>query len=278
MATIPYITGFAVKPLSVSALGIVTFTDGTNDITPNQSQCEAYGYTYDKATGTCSTFRFNTNLNRNISNANNTIRGSQNTTETGVNNTLIMGESNTVRSLSRNNIIVGSNNEIATGVNNATVLGNYGIAERDGEVVIGGGAFTGEGAGYGQSSTITLSGTTTDATQTNLKVNSSSTNTIIARSSTSSFQGFEANVLGVRTGGSAGSGAANDRILLRATGVIYLKDSQESVATLGSSGTVAGWTTAIDFSSTNDMHLSVTGAADMNISWSATLNIYEIKV
>ena len=275
--TIPYITGFSVKPKSISAIGVVIFTDGTNNIVPNQLQCEAYGYTYDKATGTCTTFRYNTNLETNISNANNTIRGSQNTTETGVNNTLIMGESNTVRSLSRNNIIVGSNNEIATGVNNATVLGNYGIAERDGEVVIGGGAFEGEGAGYGQSSTITLSGTTTDATQTNLKVNSSSSNTTIARSSTSSFQGFEANVMGVRTGGSAG-GAISDRILLRATGIVYIKVSNETVATLGSFGTVAGWTSSIDFSGVDDMHLSVTGVADMNISWSATLHLYEIKV
>ena len=273
-----YKKGFSVKPARVSAIGQVTFTDGTNEIQPNQKECEAYGYTYNRASGTCSTFRYNTNLNKNFSNINNTIKGSNNTTETGTNNTLIMGENNTVKGRSRNNIVIGSNNEVATGINNTTVLGDYGLAQRDGEVVIGGGAFEGAGAGYGQSSTMSLSGTTTDATQTNLKVNSSSTNTIIARSSTSSFQGFEANVIGVRTGGSAGSGAANDRILLRATGIIYLKDSQESVATLGSSGTVEGWTTAIDFSSTNDMHLSVTGVADMNISWSATLHLYELKV
>ena len=41
------IKGFSVIPLSVSALGAVTFTDGTNEITPNQVECEAYGYTYD---------------------------------------------------------------------------------------------------------------------------------------------------------------------------------------------------------------------------------------
>ena len=273
-----YRTGFKVKPTNISATGEVTFTDGTNNITPNQRECEAYGYTYNIASGTCSAFRGNLQLDRNMSNINNLIKGSNNTTERATNNTYIMGENNIAKGVSRNNIIIGSNNEIANGVNNASVFGNYGIAERDGEVVIGGGAFAGVGKGYGQSSTITLSGTTTDATQTNLKVNSSSSNTIIARSSTSSFQGFEANVLGVRTGGSAGSGAANDRIFLRATGIVYLKDSQESVATLGSYGTVAGWTSALDFSSTNDMHLSVTGAADMNISWSATLNIYEIKV
>jgi len=274
-----YKKGFSVKPARVSAIGQVFFTDGTNEMMPNQLECEAYGYTYNRASGTCSTFRYNTNLNKNFSNINNTIKGSNNTTETGTNNTLIMGENNTVKGRSRNNLIIGNNNEIANGVNNTTVLGNYGEAQRDGEIVFGGGAFNGLGVGYGQSSTMSLSGTTTDATQTNLKVNSSSTNTIIARGSTSSFQGFEANVIGVRTGGSAGSGAANDRILLRATGIVFLTDLQGAIAqSQGSSGEVTGWASGVVFSGTNDMHLSVTGAADMNISWSATLHLYEIKI
>jgi hypothetical protein len=274
-----YKKGFSVKPARVSGTGQVTFTDGTNEMMPNQLQCEAYGYTYNRASGTCSTFRYNTNLNKNFSNINNTIKGSNNTTETGTNNTLIMGENNTVKGRSRNNLIIGNNNEIANGVNNTTVLGNYGEAQRDGEVVIGGGAFEGAGAGYGQSSIISLSGTTTDATQTNLFINSSSTNTIIARGSTSSFQGFEADVLGVRTGGSAGSGAVNDRIYFKLLGLVYLKDLQGGTArSQGDYGTITGWTSAIDFSGTNDMHLSVTGVADMNISWSATLHLYELKV
>ena len=41
-----YKTGFTVKPLAISGTGQVTFTDGTNDITPNQKECEAYGYTF----------------------------------------------------------------------------------------------------------------------------------------------------------------------------------------------------------------------------------------
>ena len=62
--TIAYINGMTVKPVEVSALGVINFTDGTNIITPNQLQCEAYGYTYNRATGTCSIFRYNTNLNK----------------------------------------------------------------------------------------------------------------------------------------------------------------------------------------------------------------------
>ena len=269
--------GFSVKPIAISSQGIVQFTDGTNGIIPNQVQCEAYGYYYNTDSNTCTAYKLKPSVNVNANNINNFVKGKNNKTEKGANNTIVMGENNIVKGSSRNNLLIGDNNEISNNVNNATVLGNYGIAERDGEVVIGGGGFNGAGKGNGQSSVVSLSGTTTDATQTNLKVNNSSSNTIIARSSTSSFQGFEANVLGVRTGGTAG-GSVNDRIFLRATGIVYLKDSNESVATLGSSGTVTGWTTALFFDSTNDMHLSVTGAANMNISWSATLNLYEIIV
>ena len=92
--TISYLTGFDVKPLFTSSLGVVIFTDGTNPITPNQLQCEAYGYTYDKASGTCSIFRFNTNLNRSFSNESNKLQGAGNATETGTTNTYIIGEKN----------------------------------------------------------------------------------------------------------------------------------------------------------------------------------------
>ena len=34
--TISYLTGFDVKPLSTSSLGVVVFTDGTSEIIPNQ--------------------------------------------------------------------------------------------------------------------------------------------------------------------------------------------------------------------------------------------------
>jgi len=276
--TIPYLKGYDVKPSSTSEIGVVTFTDGTNDIIPNQQQCEAYGYTYDKASGTCSTFRYNTNLNRSFSNESNKVQGANNTTETGTNNTLIIGQNNTVKGMSRNNIIVGNENEIANGVNNASVFGNYGIAERDGEVVIGGGGFSGAGVGKAQSSIITLTGTTTDASATNLFVNGDASTTIIAWSSTTSFQGFEATVIGVRTGGSAASGAVNDRICLKVTGLVFLKAVDQSSTDLGKSGTTGGWAAEVAFSGTNDMLFAVTGAANMNISWSCTLNLYEMTV
>ena len=269
-----YLTGHTIKPYRVTAVGEVRFTDGTNtDLGANQVTCEAYGYTYDKASGTCNSFRYNTNLERNIGNINNKNNGSGNTNELGSNTIQVNGTNNTTKGFNNNCFINGNANEIANGVDNATVLGNFGIAERDGEVVIGGGG-DGTGAGRVQSSTFSLYGRTTSASSAPLYVNNS-TNTIINRSSTS-FQGFEANVIGVRTGGSAG-GDVNDRIFLRLTGIAYLVVVDETVATLGSFGTVTGWTTAVAFDG-GTMTLHVTGAANMNIAWSATMNFYEMKI
>ena len=275
MAT-PYLNGYSVKPASVDGLGIVTFTDGTIEVTPNQQQCEAYGYTYDRASGTCKAFTYSTSLEKSLNNQSNYVRGANNTTETGTNNTHIMGESNTVKGLSRNNIIVGSNNEIANGVNNAVVFGNYGLAQRPGEVVIGGGGFSGTGKGYAQSSYITLTGTTTDATPTSLFVNGDSATTIIARNG-NLFTGFEANVIAIRTGGTNPSGAINDRKFNRVTGIVYNYTVDQTTTLLGSFGTLGIITTNIAFSG-HDMIFTVTGNATMDISWSCTLNLYEVII
>jgi len=276
MAT-PFLNGYSVKPATVGGTGIVTFTDGINEVTPNQQQCEAYGYTYNKDTGTCRAFTYSTTLQNSLISEGNIIKGQDNIVMMGTGNTHIMGESNTVKGLSRNNIIVGNNNEIANGVNNAAVFGNYGLAQRPGEVVIGGGGFSGAGKGYAQSSYITLTGTTTDATPTSLFVNGDSSNTIIARSSLSSFQGFEATVIGVRTGG-IGEGNTNDRICFRVTGLVYLIVVGQKRDTLGKFGSTAGWDGEIVFSGTNDMHFAVEGKANVDISWSCTLNLYEVII
>jgi hypothetical protein len=272
-----YLTGYTIKPYQISEVGEVLFTDGTNTgLMTNQQTCEAYGYTYDIATGTCSAFTYSLNLGRNMSNINNKNNGSGNTNELGSNTIQVNGSNNTTKGFNNNCFINGSNNEIANGIDNATVLGNFGLAERDGEVVIGGGGFSGAGKGYAQSSTLTLTGVTTDGTATNLFVNGDAATIIIARSSASLCSSFEANVVGIRTGGSAG-GSVNDRIFLRATGIVFLKVANQSVATLGSFGTVTGWTAAIGFVG-DYMVLKVTGAANMDISWSATVNFYEMKI
>ena len=90
-----YLTGYTVKPHEVTAIGEVLFTDGRDTgLKVNQVTCEAYGYTYDKTSGTCRSFRYNTNLDRNISNINNKNNGSGNTNELGSNTIQINGTQN----------------------------------------------------------------------------------------------------------------------------------------------------------------------------------------
>lgn len=270
-------TGLSVKPKEIQRNGLVIFTDGTNDVTPNQADCEAYGYTYNEETQTCQAFHYSPTTQEGVRNITNVIRGQNNFTEKGTRNTFILGQNNTTKGDNKDSIIVGDNNEIALGVNNATVLGSYGVAQRDGEIVFGGGGFNGAGKGYGQSSIISLSGTTTNATPTKLKVSNSSSTEVIARASTSSFQGFEAKLIGVRTGGTAG-GSVDDRVFINVAGLVHERTADQTKTTLGSHGTVTGWTGDVIFTAPNDMFFAVTGAANMNISWSCTLHLYEMKV
>ena len=285
MATIPYITGFVVKPKSVSALGVVTFTDGTNDITPNQLQCEAYGYTYDKASGTCSAFRFNTNLNRNISNVNNTIRGSQNTTETGTNNTFIMGESNTVRSMSRNNLIVGSDNEISNGINNATILANNGKATTQAEVAIGGGAGSlsdsTDAATFvsrRKTSVIELSGVTIDNTATNLTVQGGDS---FINVEANSIIGYDIYITRLELGGSAGT--AGNYSYRNIRGAVHIDNSRTMSFVVGISRNIAKIGvngTCIMADSTESgvpsISVNVTDRNNVHNLWTASVTIHEV--
>jgi len=267
--------GLSVKPKEVLRSGQVVFTDGTNDVTPNQTDCEAYGYTYNHRTRTCEAYSYTMRVQQAISNETNTIKGSTNSTETGTGNTYIMGDNNIVKGDSRNNIIVGSNNEIANGVNNASVFGTYGIATRSGETVFGGGGFNGLGKGYAQSSTFMLTGTTTDATPTSLFVNGDPNTTIIARD-ISTYIGYKFEIVAVRTGGTH-AGLVGDRTFLELNGINDRTVSDEHIETINKTGTVSGWTAATDLTGGN-MTLQVTGNATMDISWCVTANFYEIKI
>ena len=130
--------GYSIRPSAITASGEVYFTDGTITVVPNQPACEAYGYRYDSATGTCRAFTFSTNLGKNLINENNMVQGAGNVTEKGTNNTYIMGESNTVKGDSRNNIIIGNNNQISNAVNNTFVYGTLAESTSDNSIVLGG--------------------------------------------------------------------------------------------------------------------------------------------
>ena len=275
--TIPYITGFTVKPLATSGIGVVTFTDGTNDVTPNQLQCEAYGYTYNKATGTCSAFTYNTNLNTSVANENNKTFGVGNSTETGTNFTLVMGENNTVRGLSRNNIIVGNQNEIANGVNNANVYGTLGQATADNSIVLGGNA-SDDNLAERQSIHLMYGKQTTSAATVDSNLNNTAASYFVIPDNTIVY--FNATCLTVRVGGTSASGAPGDYLSLIERGVIINKSGVLSIQrerdVIKASGTTSGWVATAAISSGN-FTIRVRGANNMTLEWICDIKLTQIK-
>ena len=273
---IPFLTGYTVKPASISAIGTVTFTDGTNQITPNQLQCEAYGYTYNKVTGTCSTFRYNTNLNRAFANENNKTFGSNNSTETGTNNTLVMGESNTVRGFSRNSIITGNQNAIDNGVNNANVSGTLGEATADNSIVLGGNNGS-DALGERQNITVMYGTLTEDNSTVDSYLNNITgsyfqipLNSIVA---------FQTETVAVRIGGT-GTGSTGDfksfievGSAVNKSGVLSIDSTRTIIA---NSGTTTGWISTVGVSGTNFLQ-QVKGANNRDIMWATTIRFTQIK-
>ena len=279
VATIPYLTGFDVKPSSTSTSGIVVFTDGTNDIIPNQLQCEAYGYTYNQADGTCSIFRFNTSLDRSFSNATNKLQGAGNTTETGTNNTYIIGENNTVKGLSRNNIVVGNNNEIANGVNNANVYGTLGEATADNSIVLGGNVAA-DLLGKRQSVQVLYGTQTRDGTDTVSYLNNTTDKLLAVPENAVMY--FHADVVAVRVGGTdtSGGGAVGDFASWVERGVIINKSGTLSIErerdAIKHSGHTTNWQPTGIVSGTN-FAMRVRGHADTTIEWCSNITFTQIK-
>ena len=274
---IPYLHGYSIKPASVNSDGQVMFTDGTNNINPNQQQCEAYGYTYNQATGTCNAFTFSTTLGRNVINETNKLQGSGNVVETGTNNTTIVGENNTVKGLSRNNIIIGSNNEISHGVDNANVYGTLAQATADNSIVLGGNAGA-DILGERQNITLMYGKQTTNNSTVDAFLNNTTDSYFVVPDNAVVY--FQSETIAVRVAGSSGSGAVGDfkswverGVVKNARGVLSIDRSRTSPA---SSGTTTGWSPVNSVSGTNFLQ-TVKGATDMTIEWASTIRITQIQ-
>ncbi len=277
MATI-YKKGFSVKPSEIGNTGVVTFTDGTNDIIPNQRQCEAYGYYFHSATGTCRAFNYSTTLNTNIqTNEGNIIKGQGNSVVGGTRNTYIMGVDNIVNGLSQNNIIVGNQNEIAYDVDNAFVYGTLANATADNSIVLGGNA-PADILGERQVTTLMYGKQTTDGTTTNSFLNNVTDSLYEIPRNLATY--FQADILAVRVGGDSGSGALGNfkawverGVVINESGTLSISRTRTSPA---SSGTTTGWSPVSTVSGSNYV-LTVKGATDMTIEWVASIRFTQIQ-
>tara|TARA_R100000963_G_C4641897_1_gene105525 strand:- start:1547 stop:2407 length:861 start_codon:yes stop_codon:yes gene_type:complete len=277
--TIPFRKGFDLVPYEIDPLGIVTFTDGSrySGITPNQRQCEAYGYTYDEAEGVCRAQAFTVGIAAPMENVNNTIQGNRNRLEAGINNTIVVGENNTLRGLSRNNIVVGNENEIANSVNNAFVYGTLGNATAPNSIVLGGNT-TGDLLGQRQGIQLIYGRQTTNNSTQSSYLNNETGSFFVVPDDTIIY--FHAETIAVRVGGSSGSGAVGDYGTWVERGVVINKSGTLSIQrerdTIKTSGTVTNWRILASTSGT-DFLLTVRGQTDMTLEWICNVNITQLK-
>ena len=272
-----YRKGYTIKPKEISSTGIVTFTDGTNDSVANQITCEAYGYTYNQESATCSAFKYNVNINKNIKTSTNIIKGSRNNIERATDNALFLGENNTTKGNNRNVLITGERNEIQTGINNSSIIGGgFATSSNQGEVVIGGGGFN-ELLGMSQISFVQQSNNTTDATETALLTQYLPLTYI--EKVANSVIGFEANVIGVNTG--VGVGSAGSYVYLQLTGGLKIGSGLATTYTQSSTTIAAGGLSATatmkDVTATS-FAVAVTGVAETYIQWTASIKLWQNKI
>ena len=274
--SIPYLPNHTTKPLAVSSSGIVTFTDGTDATIPNEAQCLAYGYTYDKTTGSCRAFTSMPNLALNLQNENNNIQGSGNVVRGGSNNTYMMGENNVINGASRNNIVIGMKNQIANGVNNSFVYGTLAEAKADNSIILGGNN-TADILGERQNTTFLYGGQTDNGSSANLYLNNT-TDSYFKPTENSVFY-FQTETIAVRVGGTARGSVGDykswvDRgVVKNARGTLSIQRTQTAIVDFG---TTTGWSTENTISG-SDFKQTVTGATDMTIEWASTIRITEIR-
>ena len=273
-----YRKGFNIKPEKILNTGRVIFTNGTDEILPNQIACEAYGYTYNSATGTCDAFKYNTTVARKFDNIlNNTSGGS---TENGTKDTLLNGQENTTKGDNYNNIINGEKQQLAQGVNNSIIVsGKYGVAENQGEVVIGGGGYN-EALGMSQMSFIQQSGNTTDETETALLTQYLPL-TYIQKVPNCVF-GFQAHVIGVNTG--IGVGSAGDYGYFKITGGVKFTNGLASYYHVDVHALVPHGHSGLNLTGTmkdvtaTSFGVHVTGLAETYIQWTASIKLWRNNI
>tara|TARA_R110001583_G_scaffold40461_1_gene129201 strand:- start:1411 stop:2256 length:846 start_codon:yes stop_codon:yes gene_type:complete len=271
-----YKKGFKIKPYEIQLNGSLRFTDGTNNnLLANQITCEAYGYRYDTATGTCKAYDIQFRL-KNLENENFTqLIGTKHTLNKGTLDTLVSGMKNETLGNNENCFITGEENTIDRDIKNATVLGKMGKASREGEVVIAGG---GDEAGFLQHSEIQISGKTSDATVTTLYVQGDedgATGSVFPPSNSICI--YEMFLTVICTGGSDGT-AGHYKTEKHLGSILKENDNTQtlvssSITAISSAGDTG--TAAIDVSAGDTgMVVAVTGAANRNLEWSATVHLY----
>lgn len=273
-----YKKGYNIKPKEVLRTGEILFTDGTNDVIPNQAACEAYGYTYNAATGTCTAFKYDSTLDRRFNNIHNNVSGG--VTDNGTQHTILNGQQHITKGKNFNNIINGEKHQIDNTIKNSNILGgSLGRLQNQGEVIMAGGGF-GNILGSAQTSFIQQSGNTTDGTET-LLYTQYITNKYIEKCA-NSVMGFEIHIVGVNTG--VGVGTAGEYGYIQVLGAATFTNGLASTYHQHQNYLVNSGTSGLHLNArmkdatATSFGVAVTGINETYIQWTASIRLWTNKI
>ena len=273
-----YKKGYNIKPKEVLRTGEILFTDGTNNVIPNQAACEAYGYTYNAATGTCTAFKYDSTLDRKFHDIHNNVSGG--VTDNATQNTILNGQQHITKGNNFNNIINGEKHQIDNTIKNSNILGgSLGRLQNQGEVIMAGGGF-GNILGSAQTSFIQQSGNTEDNTET-LLYTQYITNKYIEKCANSVI-GFEIHIVGVNTG--VGAGTAGEYGYIQVLGAATFTNGLASTYHQHQNYLVNSGTSGLHLNArmkdatATSFGVAVTGLAETYIQWTASIRLWTNKI
>tara|TARA_Y100001973_G_C5180884_1_gene324826 strand:+ start:611 stop:1444 length:834 start_codon:yes stop_codon:yes gene_type:complete len=263
--------GFKVKPKEIRSNGVVIFTDGTNDVSPSELACKAYGYEFNE--GVCKAYIPSKVLDKTRTNNSTVVQGGENKTSKNV-SVSVLGEGNELFRVS-NSLVVGDRNKINENVSNSIVGGTLGNSRHLNELCIGGGSFEQGTPGLTQYSVLQVSNKTTSTTDVHLNLESSSTGTEITLPA-NSVTTYEIWLSGLVSGGS--SGTAGDYETYEYHGTIRTSNNGTMTHNakisrlLGRTGSLG--TQTIDTSTPFTLSVIVTGQENVNCQWHAVVKLH----
>ncbi len=276
------------RPEFTDSNGIIYYTDDVLDsqkaairlISPNQNECEAYGYTWNSYSRTCMAHPINPSLDQVMLNTKNTNLGKGNLTQREVTNSQIIGEQNMIRGESRNNIMAGTKNVIDVGKSNTAVFGVNAIALAGNTITLGGNQ-GGDILGKRQMTYFILGATTTTNGTIATNVNGEAGVTYAVPVNAAVF--FHCDILAVRVGGTNVSGAVGDFGSWTETGVVISKTSGEGSTinrqrkTLSSNGDITNWRPTAAVDSDGNFNVNVRGQTNMDIDWVISVRATQLQ-
>ena len=280
--------GLVLKPDSISDLGDVTFTDGSlTGLFADQKTCEAYGYKYNLATGTCSAFTTNFNIVGSVTERNKINLGTNNEIPANAQNNLVIGTSNLQDGFNNNTFILGNEHEIEVEMKNSSILGgSRGTVSRQSEIAIGGGKRAISDSTNAvtlnsrrQTSTLELSCVTIDNTATNMTIQGDGESFINVQNN--SIIGYDIYITRLELGGS--SGVVGNYSYRNIRGAVKIDNSynmsfvigfERNIAKIGVNGTC----TMVDSTTGGvpSITVNVTDRNTINNLWSASVTLHEV--